>query len=591
MPDPESKFRTYGSDFGGGFKLMPQWMQQAPRVRRRTPSDRSRDQLVDLAVLNARLEGQDSVAVRKRLEHLKMRRENWEEVHRHVMRHDAEATLASIEEVARAVAALPAEQEEGLSIAALSDEVKEAQEMLADARRQLNITQKRVEANQHRVRELKLEAERLESLRVDAASAGAQPEAAAAAPSPREERSGAERPRPAPTRARRSDETRGAGRRRTKRRGPNLHSSLEPEDALKEFWHPVEFASQLPPNKMVPVELFGDAWVLFRDENGDAACIKDECAHRACPLSLGQLVDGQPECPYHGWTYSRCGEVTKMPSTRFCHGLRVRSLPVVEKDGFVWVWPGQRDPTPLPERTAIAVPEGYECHAEISLEVPVEHGLLVENLLDLAHAPFTHTATFAKGWTVPDMVRIRTMEMLAGEWHPYPINMSFEPPCMTLSTVGLHSPGSIERGVTADAASHHLHQLHVCVPASGGKTRVLYRMSMDFLGWLRQVPLVDRVWEDVARQVLEEDLRLVAGQQDRMQRSGDLSITWANPVSYDKLAVRYRRWRNGVVDAAANGDEPVCSESVECDAGTLFRLDEEEGESSDDDFDFNSPRI
>ena len=27
----------------------------------------------------------------------------------------------------------------------------------------------------------------------------------------------------------------------------------------------------------------------------------------------------------------------------------------------------------------------------------MEHGLLIENLLDLAHAPFTHTATFARG--------------------------------------------------------------------------------------------------------------------------------------------------------------------------------------------------
>jgi hypothetical protein len=33
-------------------------------------------------------------------------------------------------------------------------------------------------------------------------------------------------------------------------------------------------------------------------------------------------------------------------------------------------------------------------------------------------------------------------------------------------------------------------------------------------------------------QVLGEDLKLVLGQQDRMERGSD---TWANPVSYDKL--------------------------------------------------------
>ena len=51
---------------------------------------------------------------------------------------------------------------------------------------------------------------------------------------------------------------------------------------------------------MVPFELFGQAWVLFRDAEGRPSCVLDECAHRACPLSVGRVVDGQIECPYHG---------------------------------------------------------------------------------------------------------------------------------------------------------------------------------------------------------------------------------------------------------------------------------------------------
>lgn len=41
-------------------------------------------------------------------------------------------------------------------------------------------------------------------------------------------------------------------------------------------------------------------------------------------------------------------------------------------------------------------------------------------------------------------------------------------------------------------------------------------------------------------QVLGEDLRLVEGQQDRMLRGANV---WNHPVAYDKLGVRYRRWR------------------------------------------------
>ena len=44
-------------------------------------------------------------------------------------------------------------------------------------------------------------------------------------------------------------------------------------------------------------------------------------------------------------------------------------------------------------------------------------------------------------------------------------------------------------------------------------------------------------------QVMGEDLVLVAGQQDRMLRGADV---WAHPVAYDKLGVRYRRWRNSL---------------------------------------------
>ena len=56
--------------------------------------------------------------------------------------------------------------------------------------------------------------------------------------------------------------------------------------ALNPAWYPVAFASQLADRSMAPFDFFGQPWVLFRDAAGQPACIKDECAHRACPLSL-----------------------------------------------------------------------------------------------------------------------------------------------------------------------------------------------------------------------------------------------------------------------------------------------------------------
>lgn len=132
------------------------------------------------------------------------------------------------------------------------------------------------------------------------------------------------------------------------------------------------------------------------------------------------------------------------------------------------------------------------------------------------------------------------------------------------------------RGVTADQCERHLHQLHVCAPAKRGHTRLLYRMSLDFMGWVRYVPLIDRVWKAVAGQVLGEDLTLVLGQQDRLQRGGD---TWNMPVSYDKLGVRYRRWRNAVAAGEVFGAARTELQTMA--AGQLFSVDESDGEEGE----------
>jgi len=302
---------------------------------------------------------------------------------------------------------------------------------------------------------------------------------------------------------------------------------------LKNHWYAVEFSSRIDKDTLCPLELFEKAWVLFRDSSGQVACIQDECAHRACPLSLGRVIEGKVQCAYHGWEYEGHGRCVHMPSCRHTQA-SVKSLACVEEDGLIWVWPGDEPPAPLSNPKS-SIPEGFKIHAEIVMDLPVEHGLLMENLLDLAHAPFTHTGTFAKGWIPPEIVRFATPSKipLSGHWDPYPIQMSFEPPCYVLSTIGLRGQD----------CGKHLHQLHCCIPSGPGQTRLLYRLALDFWDWVRFLPGKDWFWQRMARKVIGEDLRLVVGQQNRILTGGDV---WQTPVGYDKLAVRYRRWRNQV---------------------------------------------
>lgn len=239
---------------------------------------------------------------------------------------------------------------------------------------------------------------------------------------------------------------------------------------------------------------------------------------------------------------------------------------------LVWVWPGTGEPKRWmleQESRRMAAPDGFSVHAELELDVPVEHGLLIENLVDLAHAPFTHTSTFAKGWDVPSVVRFAFFSpneektsngqkrrnkggpskpdpgggQFSGRWDPYPIDMRFEPPCLVQSLIGVDKPGASGGGASFrdGNGSRHVHQVHACLPSDEGKTKLLYRLSLDFAHWLQHIPLARDAWKRMAEAVLEEDRRLVVGQQDRMRRGGRV---WANPVGYDAMALQYRRWRN-----------------------------------------------
>lgn len=325
------------------------------------------------------------------------------------------------------------------------------------------------------------------------------------------------------------------------RRGLDISGPIKPyHPNLKNFWCPVAFSADLKDDTMIPIDCFEEPWVIFRGKDGKPGCVQNTCAHRACPLHLGSVNEGRIQCPYHGWEYSTDGKCEKMPSTHLLN-VKIRSLPCFEQEGMIWIWPGDEPPTTtIP---SLEPPPGFKVHAEIVMELPVEHGLLLDNLLDLAHAPFTHTSTFAKAWSVPSLVKFLTPASgLEGYWDPYPIDMEFRPPCMVLSTIGISKPGKLE-GQTTSQCSTHLHQLHVCLPSSRQKTRLLYRMSLDFAPLLKHVPFMHILWRHFAEKVLNEDLRLVVGQQERMINGANV---WNLPVTYDKLGIRYRLWRDAI---------------------------------------------
>ncbi len=134
--------------------------------------------------------------------------------------------------------------------------------------------------------------------------------------------------------------------------------------------------------------------LLYR-ENGKCVALLDLCPHRFAPLSMGMIKDGNVQCPYHGLEFDGTGHCVLNPHGNGARpaALNVRAFPVVERDGLVWVWPGE-----AARADASKIPD-YSCRMEPGRRTVGGHTtvdcsfrVLVDNLMDLGHAQYVHRA-------------------------------------------------------------------------------------------------------------------------------------------------------------------------------------------------------
>lgn len=181
------------------------------------------------------------------------------------------------------------------------------------------------------------------------------------------------------------------------------------QSVFRRFWYPVmplEHLKQGPQS----FRLLTESLVLWVDETGQPAAVRDRCCHRSAHLSLGQVRQGRICCPYHGWEFNRDGVCVGVPQLSpeqpIPSGYRVDSYPCVERYGYLWV---SLSPNPLmaipliPEATDDRfrlIHEFYEPWNCAGLRV-------MENELDLAHPTFVHTNTFgSEDHPIPDDLQV-----------------------------------------------------------------------------------------------------------------------------------------------------------------------------------------
>jgi phenylpropionate dioxygenase-like ring-hydroxylating dioxygenase large terminal subunit len=166
-------------------------------------------------------------------------------------------------------------------------------------------------------------------------------------------------------------------------------------------WHPVALCDEVA-RQPLAVTLLDRALVLWRDAGGVVHVWVDQCPHRGARLSLGRVIDGRLECPYHGWQFGpsgRCLHVPALPAFEPPATHCARSFQCREVYGLVWV-----------KLASSAAAESAQALVDIPLfeaeqddqlrrlncgpyDVATSAPRIVENFLDMAHFGFVH-----EGW-------------------------------------------------------------------------------------------------------------------------------------------------------------------------------------------------
>ena len=158
--------------------------------------------------------------------------------------------------------------------------------------------------------------------------------------------------------------------------------------------------------------------VFFRTSDGVLHALEDTCPHRQAPLSQGKRIDDSLRCPYHGMRFDGNGICVHIPGqAQIPKNAYVRSYPVEERYGVVWVWMGDRDCADPASIFYIPAFDayGWKTHLGGAQEIKANYTIVAENLCDPAHVSFVHPTSLGNADSEEIPVQTRREQGPAGE--------------------------------------------------------------------------------------------------------------------------------------------------------------------------------
>lgn len=273
---------------------------------------------------------------------------------------------------------------------------------------------------------------------------------------------------------------------------------------LAEQWVALCPARALGRGRPLSFVLAGVRVLLFRDGAGVAQALWDRCPHRGVALSLGRIVDGAIECPFHGWRFDgdgRCLHVPWNPDARR-ETLGATALPLRERGGVLWLYTGPEArgepavPAPLLRDDVRITAREYLWDAHWTR--------VMENMLDAPHLPFVHARTIGK------RLRSRTARSMQLLWqenaHGADI-VTIRPDEEPRTFLRYHYPNAME--MIIDPRGRLLRLFAICNPAGAGQTRLTLYTVRNFA----KAALFDPLFVRANARVAAEDRPIIESAQ------------------------------------------------------------------------------
>ncbi|HVW72292.1 MAG TPA: aromatic ring-hydroxylating dioxygenase subunit alpha [Rhizomicrobium sp.] len=321
---------------------------------------------------------------------------------------------------------------------------------------------------------------------------------------------------------------------------------------LRDLWYMPALGSSLGRGQMRREMLLGEPVLLGRDHAGTVFALRDICPHRGVPLSAGRIKNDQTvECPYHGWRFRKDGVCSAIPSLVPGQDfepekIKVRSYPVREQDGLVWVYMAARpgaEPRSEPPKVSHADPR-VRWHETQTFHCSVDHAVI--GLMDPVHAAFVHDHWW---WKRTPRVKEKKYEAL-----PNGFVMSKHAPSKPFYSL----LGEVSTEITFELPSTRFETvegrlfgkpfkvigLTVCTPRDEHTTD-----TIQVFYWPRWLGFLKLFFDLAGRTFIADDRKMVELQREGLKFDPNLMLI----QDADQPAIWYHRVKKAWAESVANG--------------------------------------